>query len=122
MALTTAGREWVIDKIQDLAPLSNAPMSYIGWGITATAEAVTDVQLASESAEARTLGVLSQPTTTTDRLVGTMTATGTRAIVEVGRFNKVDNGAGRQMQQRHVFTSVPLVINDQITFTLDMTD
>lgn len=96
-------------------------MDFIGWGITATAEAVTDVQLASE-VQTRVTGTLSQPTATTDRLVGTMTADSTRNINEVGRFNKADNGAGRQMQQRHVFTTVPLVLNDQITFTLDTTD
>lgn len=122
MALTTAGREWVIDKLQDVAPLSNAMMTFIGWGTTATAEAVTDVQLAAEATEARAVGVQSQPTTTTDRLVGTITANGTKTIAEVGRFNKSDNVAGRQMQQRHVFTGVPLVVNDQITFTLDLTD
>lgn len=122
MALTTAGREWVIDKLQDVAPLSNAMMTFIGWGITATAEAVTDVQLASESTEARVVGTQSQPTATTDRLVGTLTADGIKSITEVGRFNKIDNGAGRQMIQRHVFTAIPLVLNDQITFTLDLTD
>lgn len=121
MALTTAGREWVIDAVQGVAPLSNALMDFIGWGITATAEAVTDVQLASEAPETRVQGVLSQPTTTTDRLVGTMVATGTRSITEVGRFNKIDNTAGRQMQQRHVFTAIPLIANDAITFTLDLT-
>lgn len=122
MGLTTAGRDWVIDKIQDLAPLTNALQTFIGWGTTNTAEAVGDVQLAAEASEARVTGTLSQPTTQTDRLLGTMTANGTKTIVEVGRFNKTDNGAGRQMQQRHVFTGIPLLLNDQITFTLDLLD
>lgn len=122
MALTTAGRDWVIDKVQDVAPLANAMMTFIGWGTLATAEAVGDVQLATEATEARVVGVLSQPTANTDRLVGTLTANGGKTIVEVGRFNKADNTAGRQMQQRHVFTGIPLLLNDAITFTLDMTD
>ena len=121
MALTTAGREWVIDKLQDGAPLSNAKMDWVGWGTGTTAEAVGDVQLATEASEARVQGTLSQPATTTDRLVGTITANGTKTIAEVGRFNKSDNGAGRQMQQRHVFTGIPLVSGDSITYTLDLT-
>lgn len=120
MALTTVGREWVIDKVQSLAPISNATMNAIGWGITATAENVADVALASEI-QTRITGTLSQPTSTTDRLVGTMTADATRNINEVGRFNST-TVAGSTMQQRHVFTTVPLVVNDQITFTLDLTD
>lgn len=122
MALTTVGREWVIDKLQSLAPLTNATMTFIGWGTTATAEAVGDVQLAAESTEARVSGTLSQPTATTDRLVGELTANGTKSITEVGRFNKADNGASRVMQQRHIFTAIPLLLNDRIEFTLDLTD
>lgn len=120
MALTTAGREWVIDKVQSLAPLTNATMSAIGWGTGATAENVADIALVTE-VQTRVAGTLSQPTTTTDRLVGTMTADATRTITEVGRFNST-TVAGSSMQQRHLFTGVPLVLNDQITFTLDLTD
>jgi hypothetical protein len=122
MALTTAGRDWVIDMIQALAPLSNATQSFIGWGTGTNAEAVGDTQLQTEASETRVTGTLSQPTAETDRLVGTITANGTKTISEVGRFNKVDNGSGRQMQQRHVFTGIPLLVNDQITFTLDLLD
>jgi hypothetical protein len=97
-------------------------MTFIGWGTGSTAEAVGDVQLATEATEARITGTQSQPTATTDRLVGELTANGTKTIAEVGRFNKVDNGAGRIMQQRHVFTGIPLLVNDRIEFTLDLTD
>ena len=121
MALTTAGREWVIDKVQSLAPLSNATMTAIGWGTGSTAENVADTALVTEASEARVTGTLSQPTTTTDRLVGTITANGTKTIAEVGRFNST-TVSGSTMQQRHVFTGIPLVVNDQITFTLDLTD
>lgn len=120
MALTTAGREWVIDKIQSLAPNSNAVMGWIAWGTTSTAENVADTQLAAEASEARAVATQSQPTTTTDRAVGTITANGTKTIVEVGRFNQL--AVGGVMIQRHVFTGIPLVVNDQIQFTLDVTD
>lgn len=121
MALTNAGRDWVIDKIQSLAPLSNATMTAIGWGTGATAEAAADTALVTEASEARATGTLSQPTSTTDRLVGTLTANGTKTITEVGRFNQVAT-AGSTMQQRHLFTGIPLVTGDQIQFTLDLTD
>lgn len=122
MALTTAGREWVIDKLQSVAPLSNALMDWVGWGTGTTAEAVGDTQLETEAAETRVQGTVSQPTATTDRVVATLEAAGTKTISEVGRFNKVDNGAGRVLQQRHVFTGIPLLAGDRIEFTLDLTD
>lgn len=125
MALTTAGREWVIDKLQSTAPNSNAVMGWIGWGTTATAENVADTALALEDSAgspvyARAVAVQTQPTTTTDRAVGTLTSNGTKTIVEVGRFNQL--AAGGVMLQRHVFTGIPLLLNDAITFTLDLTD
>jgi hypothetical protein len=95
-------------------------MSAIGWGTGTTAEAVGNTALATEASEARVVGVLSQPTATTDRLVGTITANGTKTIAEVGRFNST-TAAGSTMQQRHVFTGIPLIQDDQVTFTLDMT-
>jgi hypothetical protein len=121
MALTDAGRQWVIDKLQDVAPASNAKQTAIGWGTGSTAESAADTALVTEASEARVTGTLSQPTATTDRLVGTMTAAGSKTITEVGRFNST-TVAGSIMQQRHVFTGIPLVANDQIQFTLDLTD
>lgn len=119
MALTTAGREWVIDKLQSSAPNSNAVMGWIAWGTLGTAEAVGDIALATEASEARAVAVQTQPTATTDRAVGTITANGTKTIVEVGRFNQL--AVGGVMIQRHVFTGIPLLLNDAITFTLDVT-
>lgn len=120
MALTTAGREWVIDKVQSVAPNTNAVMGWIAWGTTNTAENVADTALAVEASEARAVAVQTQPTTTTDRAVGTITANGTKTIVEVGRFNQL--AVGGVMLQRHIFTGIPLLVNDAITFTLDLTD
>lgn len=121
MGLTTEGREWVIDKVQNVAPLSNAMMTAIGWGTGSTAEAVGDSALATEASEARVTGVLSQPTSTTDRLVGTLTAAAGKTITEVGRFNTTTKAdASEIIQQRHVFTGLVLLANDRIEFTLDM--
>ncbi len=121
MGLTTAGREWVIDKLQDVAPASNAKQVALAWGTSTTAEAIGDTALIAEASEARVTGTLSQFTTTTDRLVGTITANATKTIAEAGRFNST-TPAGSILQQRHVFTGIPLVTGDQITFTVDLTD
>jgi hypothetical protein len=120
MALTTAGREWVIDKVQSLAPLSNATMTAIAWGTGTNAEVVGDTALQTEASEARVTGTLSQPTTTTDRLVGTITAGGSKTISEVGRFNST-TPAGSTLLQRHKFTGIPVESGDSVTFTLDLT-
>lgn len=122
MALTTQGRAWVIDRLQGVEQPSPALMQFVGWGTGSTAEAVGDTDLATQSAEARTSGTLSQPTTTTDRCVATITSLSTQTIREVGRFNiATKQGANQQMLQRHVFTGIPVEANDQITFTLDLT-
>lgn len=120
MGLTTVGREWVIDKIQSIAPNTNAMMAWIGWGTGTTAEAVGDTALVTAASEARVAVTQSQPAATTDRNVATITADGTKTIAEVGRFNQLASGG--VMIQRHVFTGVPLVLNDSIQFTLDLTD
>lgn len=126
MALTTVGRTWVIDRIQNVELPAGGLMQFVGWGTGTNAEAVGDTDLqtvATETATTRVTGTLSQPTTTTDRCVATVTATGTRTIAETGRFNVATVGAAnQQMQQRHVFTGIPVVSGDQITFTLDLTD
>lgn len=116
MAFTTAGKQWIIDKVQDVAPSSNAKMQYVGWGTGTTAENVADTALVTESAETRVSGTLSQPAADTDRLVGTITSASGQSIAEVGRFNAVTTGV---MQQRHKFTALPLQTGDSIEFTID---
>lgn len=102
--------------MQDVAPNSNSKMEYVAWGTGSAAEAVGNTALDTEAAEARTLGTLSQPAADTDRLVGTITATGSKTITESGRFNQSSGGV---MQQRALFTGIPVVSADQIQFTHD---
>ncbi len=124
--ITNEGKGWVVLKVQNTAPASNALMQIITWGTGAQAEAT--VQTASpafgsftESAEARTTGTLSVPASQTDRCVGTITATGSRNITQVARTNVVTPGAtGQTMLFYALFTAIPLLTGDQITFTLDM--
>lgn len=122
MALTTQGRQWVIDRLQNVELPAGSLMDDVGWGTGTTAENVADTDLVTQSSEARTTGTLSQPTATTDRVVATITSTQTQSIAEVGRFNiATKQGANQQMLQRHVFTAIPLLSGDAITFTLDLT-
>lgn len=123
MGLTTQGRGWIIDRLQNVELPAGSLMQFIGWGTGSTAENVADTDLVTQSSEARTTGTLSQPTATTDRCVGTITSTQTQTITEVGRFNiATKQGSNQQLQQRHVFTGIPLVNGDAIAFTLDLTD
>jgi hypothetical protein len=123
MGLTTQGRGWIVDRLQNVELPAGALMQFIGWGTGSTAENVTDTDLVTQASEARTTGTLSQPTATTDRCVGTITSASTQSISEVGRFNiAAKGGANQQLQQRHVFTAIPLLPGDAIAFTLDLTD
>lgn len=118
--LTTSGKAWMIDKIQDVAPISNARQEFGGWGTGSTAEAVGNTTLATEASEARQTGVLSQPAADTDRIVFTHTANGAKTITEGARFNTLTKGgAGEVMQQRALFTGLPLLLNDRIEQTHD---
>lgn len=121
--LTTEGKEWIIDKVQDLAPLSNAKMDVIlsGTGVTAEAAGNT-VATFTEVSEARVTGTLSQPTSQTDRLVGTVNYTGSKSVTEAGRTNTTTKGSGSQkLLMRALFTAVPVENLDSIEFTLDHT-
>lgn len=126
MGLTTAGREWVIDRLQNVELPAAALMNFVGWGTSTTAEAVGDTDLIAVAVPTnvtRVTGAQTQPAQTTDRCIATITATSTLNIAEVGRFNVATVGAANQrMIQRHIFTAVPVVSGDSIQFTLDLTD
>lgn len=121
--LTTQGKEWVIDKLQNVAPLTDANCAVIGWGTGNAAEAVGNTFATAgitEAAEARVTGTLSQPTTLTDRVVGTMTATGIRSITQAWRTNTTTKGDANQIMFIYaLFTAVPVESGDAITFTID---
>ena len=128
---TTEGKEWAVDKWQNVEPRpaggnggTSGPglMDRIWWGTGATAEAVGNTFASvTEASEARTTGTLSQPTTTTDRCVGAITATGTKSITESGRTNTSTKGeAGQKLFMRATYTAIPVENLDQVTFTHDV--
>lgn len=95
----------------------------IGWGTGAAAEAVGNTFATAgitEAAEARVTGTLSQPTATTDRVAGTITATGGKTITQAFRTNTSTKGeAGQILHTHHSFTGVVVEVGDQIALTLD---
>lgn len=121
--LTTQGKEWIIDKLQNAAPLTDANAGHVGWGTGAAAEAVGNTFATvgvTEAAEARSALALSQPTTTTDRGVGTITATGAKSITQAWRTNTATKGDAAQIMFIYaLFTAVPVETGDAITFTID---
>lgn len=95
-------------------------VKHIGWG-TGTGQGVTATDLATAAAEARTDSAPSAVTTNTTgdtyRIVGLITATGTRAITEVGVF---DAATGAALRFYADFTVLNLSTNDTINFTVDI--
>jgi hypothetical protein len=117
--LTTAGKQWIVDKVQEEPAGATMPlMKWIAWGTGATAEAVGNTALATEASEARVVSVLSQPSADVDRSVGTITANGTKTITECGRFNQL--AVGGTLYVRSLFTGIPMVSGDRIEFTQDL--
>jgi hypothetical protein len=125
--LTDTGRQWMVDKMRataggavGLAQASpNDDMQWIGWGTGGTAEGVGNTALTTPASEARVQGTTSSPSARVHRVVGTLTAAGTKTITEVGLFDQLASGG--TMLMRALFTGIPLEANDQITFTLDLT-
>lgn len=119
--ITTEGKQWNIDKVQNAAPASDANADKLAWGTGNTAEGpgVTFATF-TEASEARVTGTLSQPAADTDRLVGTITANANKTISQVARTNVLTvGGAGQIMHFYALFTGIPLQTGDAITFTLD---
>lgn len=121
--LVTEGKEWIIDKVQDLAPLTNARMNVGVSGTGSAAEAVGNTLLTFVGEETRVTGALTQPTSLTDRLVYTFTYTASKNVTETGRCNNTTGTtAGTHVLLcRALFTAIPVVNLDQIQFTFDHT-
>lgn len=100
------------------AVVTDDVVKYIAWG-TGSGQTAASTTLATESAEARTAGTLSaQTTNTTDdtlQVAGSITATGPRAITEVGVF---DASTAGNMDIYGDFTVINLNTDDSITFTI----
>jgi len=100
---------------------------FLQWGTGSGAAASANVVTTTTTTEARTSGTASQQTTTqtndTFRVVGTITAAGTRAITEVGVFDAVGSGSpptGGNMDFYGDFSVINLATSDSIAFTVNV--
>lgn len=93
---------------------------WIGWG-TGSGAAASATALVTPGAESRVAATVSQQTGTVTsdkaRFTGTITATGTRAITEVGVF---DASTAGNLDVYADFSVVNLVSGDSIAFTIDV--
>jgi len=116
--LTNAGVAIVTNLVSGIG--GTVP-KFVAWGTGTNAAAVTDTALQTESSESRTTGTASRQTTTvtndTYRVVGTITATGSRAITEAGLFDASTTG---NLYVRSVFSAINLATNDSIQFTFNV--
>jgi hypothetical protein len=115
--VVNAGKDFVVDRLQSLTG-SPALMDYMAIGTGVTAAAAGDTTLQTEIGT-RVQGALSQPTSTTDRLISTFAAAnGTGAITETGRLNASSAGT---LLARTVFTVVNKGASDSLQVTYDLT-
>lgn len=113
--LTNAGKAITTNRIKG----AGTEPVHVAWGTGAGTAAATDTTLFTESAEARTSGTSTQQTTTvtndTYQVVGTITATGTRAITNAGLF---DASSGGNLFMKGDFATINLAPDDSIQFTM----
>lgn len=113
--LTNAGRAIIANRIKG----SGTEPAYVAWGTGAGTAAAADTTLFTESAEARVAGTSSIVTTTVTndsyQVVGTITASATRAITNAGLFDASTSG---NLFVKGDFSTVNLSTGDAIQFTI----
>ncbi len=120
--IVATGRKKVAQKLCDATGNISLP-KFVAWGTdggTSYTLADDNTRLGSECSEPRTSGMVQTETTDTEddtfRVVGTITASGTRAIKEVGIFDALTGG---DLFVRATFAVINLEVGDSIQFTID---
>ena len=122
--VTNNGVGYIVDAWQNSVELEN--MKYHGCGTGATAEAVGDSALVTESTTAlnpdstRATGTTTESAANAFQSVGTVTFDGTAAITEHGLFSQAATGGG-VLFDRSVFSAINVVSGDSIQFTYTVT-
>lgn len=110
---TTAGRAIVTNRIKG----SGTEPNYVAIGTGAGTAANTDTTLFTE-VETRTAGTSTQQTTTTTndtyQVIGTITATATRAVTNAGLFDASSSG---NLLMKGDFSTINLASGDSIQLT-----
>jgi len=115
---TDAGEEQIVDLIDGVGSthLDNTN-GKIAWGTGAGTAAKGDTTLFTEGSESRVAVTTSQPAIDTNQWVGTITADGTKTITNAGLFNAA---SGVTLIVKGDFAGIPVVLNDQIEFTITL--
>lgn len=115
---TAVGESVVADLVDGTSSNHlNATNSHIGWGTGGTTAAKGDTALGTAASEARVVCAVSQPAADTLRFVSTITADGTKTIIEAGLFDAITSG---NMPVRGDFGGIGVELNDQVQFTIDL--
>jgi len=113
---TTAGEAFVADVID--STVAQPANYFIGWGTGAGTAAKADTTLFTESAETRATATKTQPTASTNRFVGTLTAAGSsRTVTNAGVLTLVSTGT---LMLKSDFTGLPIGVGDAIQFQFDI--
>lgn len=118
--IPTVGKQWIIDKVQDVAPSSNAKMDYlvVGTGAVAEGPGVTITSF-TEVSEARVQGTLSQPAADTDRLRAVLVFAGSKTVTQSGRTNTATKGTTEPILFYALYTGIPVQSGDSIQYDQD---
>ena len=113
-AVVNKGRDIITNRIKG----SGTEPLYVAIGTGSTAVALTDTALGTE-VESRATGTSSRTTTSTTndtyQVVGTVTATGSRTVAEVGLFDA--SSVGNLFVRGVLASTVTLATGDSITVT-----
>ena len=109
--LTTVGKQWVIDKMDETLS-TNA--DWIGWGSGTGTASESDTDVFGAVSEARVEGTMSQPSADVYQVVGTMTADGTKTITNAGLFTASASGT---LVIHGDFDGISLENGDTVQFT-----
>ena len=109
---TDAGEGHVVDQIDAFGTY------YVAWGTGTDAAAKGDTTLQTEAAETRVATTDSQPSASVFQSVGTITATGSKTITEMGLLTASTSGV---LVIRSVFTGIAVTAGDAIQFTIQLT-
>lgn len=112
--LTTVGKEWIVDKLDETVQTTG---DYIGWGTGAGTAAVGDTTLFTEASESRVVATRTQPAADKVRWVGTLTADAGKTITNAGNFTASVAGT---LIVKGDFTGIPLLTGDKIEFTIEL--
>ncbi len=91
--------------------------AYIEWGLGSTAPVKGNTDIETTTSEARVLATATQPSADINQWVAAITADAGKTITECALFDNVSAGV---MVIRGTFTGIPVVLNDQIEFTVSL--